>query len=136
VAGLAGPLAVLLDVGALHALHAEMILNVAAAHGKDPTAPERAAELLYLLGVHDSAADANTAVRTAIEPAHDNGDHPAHLARPLARTLSLGALRLGARRILRLIPGAGALIGAIANARETEEVAARAFRYYRKQTTR
>jgi hypothetical protein len=58
VAGLAGPLAVLLDAGALQALHAELILNIAAAHGKDPTAPERAAELLYLLGVHDTAADA------------------------------------------------------------------------------
>jgi EcsC protein family len=136
VAGLAGPLAVLLDAGALHALHAELILNIAAAHGKDPTAPERAAELLYLLGVHDTAADADTAVRSAIrpgdvEPAARAGD-PAKLGRPLARTLTLGVLRVGARRVLRLIPGAGALIGAIANARATDEMVTRALRHYRK----
>jgi hypothetical protein len=134
VAGLAGPLAVLLDAGALHALHAELILNIAAAHGKDPMAPERAAELLYLLGVHDSAADATTAVRSAIEPARSTapaGD-PTRLSRPLARTLTLSALRVGARRMLRLIPGAGAFIGAIANARATDEMVTRTLRYYRR----
>jgi hypothetical protein len=133
VAGLAGPLAVLLDAGALQALHAELILNIAAAYGRDPTAPERAAELLFLLGVHDTAADASTAVRSAIEPAEPTqraGD-PARLGRPLARTLTLGVLRVGARRVLRLIPGAGALIGAIANARATDEMVSRALRYYR-----
>jgi len=133
VAVLAGPLAVLLDAGALHALHAELILNIAAAHGKDPMAPERAAELLYLLGVHDSAADATTAVRSAIEPAQSTapaGD-PTRLSRPLARTLTLSALRVGARRMLRLIPGAGAFIGAIANARATDEMVTRTLRYYR-----
>jgi hypothetical protein len=134
VAGLAGPLAVLLDAGALHALHAELILNIAAAHGQDPTAPERAAELLYLLGVHDTAADATTAVRSAIEPAQPgaaSGD-PSRLSRPLARTLTLSVLRVSARRVFRLIPGAGAFIGAIANARATDEMVTRALRYYRR----
>jgi hypothetical protein len=133
VAGLAGPLAVLIDAGALHALHAQLILNIAAAHGKDPTAPERAAELLYLMGVHESAAAANTAVSSAIEPATGaagSGD-PSRLGRPLARTLTFGALRVGARRVLRLIPGAGAVIGAIANARATDEMVTRALRFYR-----
>jgi hypothetical protein len=134
VAGLAGPLAVLLDAGALHALHAELILNVAAAFGRDPTAPERAAELLFLQGVHDTAADADTAVRSAIEPADPaaRAGDPSRLGRPLARTLTLSVLRVGARRVLRLIPGAGALIGAVANARATDEMVTRALRYYRR----
>jgi hypothetical protein len=136
VAGLAGPLAVLLDAGALHALHAELILHIAAAHGKDPTAPERAAELLYLQGVHDTAAEADTAVQSAIRPGGEvepaRGGDPARLGRPLARPLSLSVLRIGASRVLRLIPGAGALIGAIANARATDEMVTRALRYYRK----
>jgi uncharacterized protein (DUF697 family) len=132
--GLAGPLAVLLDAGTLHALHADLILHIAAAHGEDPTAPERAAELLYLLGVHDSAAEARTAVSSAIEVSGGaaEGD-PSRLARPIVRTLAVGVLRLGARRMLRLIPGAGALIGAIANARATDEMVTRALRFYRKR---
>jgi nitroreductase len=134
IAGLAGTLAVLLDAGALHALHAELILNIAAAHGKDPTAPERAAELLFLQRVHDSAATASTAVTAAIEPAgapRDGAGGPTRLGRPLARSLTMGVLRVGARRVLRLIPGAGALIGAVANARATDEVATRALQFYR-----
>lgn len=132
MAGLAGPVAVLLDAGTLHALHADLILHVAAAYGRDPSAPERAAELLFLLGVHDTAAEASTAVSSAIEPAAEGatGD-PTRLGRPLARTLTVGVLRVGARRVLRLIPGAGALIGAVANARATEEMVTRALRFYR-----
>jgi hypothetical protein len=132
VAGLAGPVAVLIDAGTLHALHAELILHVAAAFGLDPTAPERAAELLFLQGVHDSPTEAREAVRAAVEP-HAGGSigDPTRLSRPLVRTLMLGALRVGARRAMRLVPGAGAVIGAIANARATEEVAMRALRFYR-----
>jgi hypothetical protein len=133
VASFAGPLAVLIDAGALNALHAELILNIAAAHGKDPTAPERAAELLYLMGVYDSTAAANTAVSSAIEPAAQSTSNgaPARLGRPLARTLTLSALRVGAGRVLRLIPGAGAVIGAVANARATDQMVTRAMRFYR-----
>jgi hypothetical protein len=131
VAGLAGTIAVLLDASTLHTLHADLILHVAAAYGHDPTAPERAAELLYLLGVHDSAAEASTAVSSAIEPASAVQGDPTRLGRPLVRTLTVGVLRVGARRVLRLIPGAGALIGAVANARATDEVMTRALRFYR-----
>jgi hypothetical protein len=134
VAGLAGPLAVLLDEGTLQALHAELILHLAAAHGKDPTAPERAAELLYLLGVHDSTTEASTAVSSAIERASDVPGDPGRLRRPLVRILAMGVLRVGARRVLRLIPGAGALIGAVTNARATDDLVTRALRYYRTRT--
>jgi hypothetical protein len=133
LAGLGGPIAVMLDAGALNALHAELILNIAAAHGKDPTAPERAAELLYLQGVHDSAADAGAAVRAAVEPlgAGAAAVDPTRLGRPLARTLTFGVLRVGAQRLLRMVPGAGALVGAVANARATSDVVTRALRFYR-----
>jgi hypothetical protein len=142
VSGLAGPFAVLVDVGTLHALHAELILHVAAAFGHDPTAPERAAELLYLQGLHDSTDEADAAVHAALasddaasdDPpggADEPTGSPVRLGRPLARSLTTGALRVGARRVLRLVPGAGAVIGAIANARATDEVAARAVRFYR-----
>ncbi|WP_203905730.1 EcsC family protein [Virgisporangium aliadipatigenens] len=140
VSGLAGPVAVLLDSGALNALHAELILHIAAAFGLDPTAPERAAEILYLQRVHDDLTDAKAAVhaatRTATGPGTElaawlTGPDPVRLSKPLARVLGFGLLRVGARRLLGLVPGAGAFIGAIANARATDELAGRALRFYR-----
>jgi hypothetical protein len=133
IAGLAGPMAVVVDVASLQALHAELILHIAAAHGLDPTAPERAAELLYLQGVHESADEAHAAVEATITPAKEAATlvDPTRLSRPIARTLGLGVLRVGARRVMQMVPGAGAVIGAIANARATSDLANRALRFYR-----
>jgi len=40
-------------------------------------------------------------------------------------------IRVGARRIVQMVPGAGAVIGAIANARATGDLASRALHFYR-----
>jgi hypothetical protein len=134
VSGLVGPVAVLIDASTLGVLHAQLILNIAAAHGLDPAAPERAAELLYLQEVHDDVGTARAALETATDPEREpTMPDPARYARPLVRTVGLGALRVGARRLVQFIPGAGAVIGALANARATEEVANRALRFYRQR---
>jgi hypothetical protein len=126
-------MAVLVDAATLQALHAELILHLAAAHGLDPTAPERAAELLYLQGVHESADEAQSAVEATIMAAKDAATRvdPTRLSRPLGKTLGLGVLRVGARRVMQMVPGAGAVIGAIANARATSDLANRALHFYR-----
>jgi hypothetical protein len=148
VAGLAGPLAVLADAGALNITHVRLILHVAAAYGMDPGSPERAAEILVLQGIHPDVAAARAMLQAAdSEGDPRNGNHstqgstverhagkvsdPSRLATPLARTIGMAAVRIGVRRALRVVPGAGALVGAAANVRSTEAVADRAIRYYR-----
>jgi uncharacterized protein (DUF697 family) len=152
VTGLAGPLAVLADAGALNIIHARLILHIAAAYGMDPGSPERAAEILVLQGIHSDVTAARATLQAADgEGDPHNGNHsaqgstverhsgaapdPRRLATPLARTIGMAAVRIGVRRALRVVPGAGALVGAAANVRSTEAVAERAIRYYRSPRT-
>jgi EcsC protein family len=148
-AGLLGPLAVLADVTALHIVHTRLILHIAAAYGLDPSDPERATELLVLQGVHPTMKAARASLQAAqalafptptrtttstVELAGPrNGAPPMSdgLSKPLLRTVGAAAVRIGVRRVLRTIPGAGALVGAAANVRSTEAVARRAIRFYR-----
>lgn len=131
VTGLIGPVAVLVDVGTLDVLHAELILNIAAAFGFDPRSPERAAELLMIQGVYDSVEEARTALAEIARPAEERTGGLGRLNRPFARAVRASVLRLGARRLLSLVPGVGAVIGAITNTNATQDVATRALRFYR-----
>ncbi|GIH13059.1 hypothetical protein [Rugosimonospora africana] len=105
-------------------LQARLVLHIAAAYGRDPSAPERAAELLVLLRVHDDLATARDALATA----RDNG---VPLRRPAHRLLSGGARGAGRRLAARLIPGAGVLIDLLVNDASIEAVTRRAISYYR-----
>src|SRR5439155_12593417 len=103
---------------------ARLVLQIAAAYGRDPSA----AELLVLMGVHPDA-DAAAAALAQVQR-HDD-DPPRRLIGPLARVLGREVLKVGAvRRAARLLPGAGAVVAAFVDARGTERLAARAVRYY------
>jgi hypothetical protein len=131
VSGLAGTFAVLADTVGLYSRQAELVLQIAAAHGHDPQVPDRAADLLVLLGVH---ADLPAARQALVDATNDDGDDsPVRLTRPAGRALAAGAVRLGVKRLFRFVPGIGALVGAVTNVRLTQELAVRAARYYEKK---
>ena len=65
VSGAAGLPGAVVDVGVLAWTQARMVLHVAAAYGKDPTAAERATDLLVLQRVHKVAETARTALGVA-----------------------------------------------------------------------
>jgi hypothetical protein len=139
ITGLAGALTVLVDVAALAWTQASLVLHVAAAYGRDPADPQRAAELLVLWQVHPSVE----AGRLAVDAAHDPQAHPRtnpqspaqpliRLARPAYRLARTGVLPVSVvQRAARLVPGAGAVVGALADARSVERLAARAVQFYR-----
>ncbi len=116
-------------------VQAALVLRVAAAHGVDPTDPERAIDLLVLLRLHSSRESARAALDAAVGE-HGGGLLRAHplegiwrLATPLAaRVGGWAALRTAAR----LLPGAAILVAALTDAAATDLLAARAIAYYRK----
>ncbi|HLL66965.1 MAG TPA: EcsC family protein [Micromonosporaceae bacterium] len=141
VAGFAGPLGMLVDTGTQNWSNARLVLHLAAAYGLDPTARDRAADLLVLQGVHrdvstaQSAIDAAASNESAAGPPGRRAARGTALARfnePLTGVLWAGVVRAGAASVAsRLIPGAGMLVGALADSRSVERVAVRARQYYR-----
>jgi hypothetical protein len=141
LAGATGSLSALAGAGAW--LQAELLLHVAAAYGRDPVDPERAADLLVLLRVHPGHADARRALNAARQPAGqpaDNGvstpsraderrlAHAARLARPLATQL---AGWVAARTVSRLLPGSAVLAAGLASRAAVQGATARAVAFYR-----
>ncbi len=122
------------DLVALIWIQSRMVFYIAAAHGYDPTHPMRPAELLALLDLYPTPAEARAAldgmgkrlVQVAAERAlHSRNDHGLHLR--LARYL---ARRLVRRYAGRLIPLIGAPIGALQNGGVTKDLGRRALAYY------
>jgi hypothetical protein len=122
------------DLVALLWIQSRMVFYIAAAHGYDPTHPMRPAELLALLDLYATPADARAALdgvgkhlaQVAAERALDSrDDHGLHLK--LARYL---AKRTARRYAGRLIPLIGAPIGALQNAGATKDLGRRALAYY------
>jgi hypothetical protein len=149
MAGLVGPLAVLAEAVGLAWLQARLLLDVSAAYGRDPAEPERAAELLALQRVHpdlDSARAALAAARRVAEhgPAEhgaaehgaaDEGQQAPRLTVQVVRAVGGVLLKMSAAgRTARIVPGAGAALTAVLDARSTERLAARASRFYRSQS--
>jgi hypothetical protein len=137
VTGVSAPVAGL--VGLAWA-QARMVLQVAAAYGKDPTDPERAVDLLVLTHVHPSEETARAALATAEQEA-TTARVPSlndargmveealwRLAAPLSTRTGGWALR---RLAARLLPGAGLLLAVSAATARTERLAARAISHYR-----
>jgi hypothetical protein len=138
-AGMAGSFAVLLESAGLGWLQARLVLHLAASYGHDPADPVRASELLVLQRVHSSLATAQAAldavrhgVRNAPVRKAAPGILTSRLATPVGRALGMSAARAGvARSLARVVPGGGAVVGALTGARSTERLAVRATRYYR-----
>lgn len=121
------------DLVALLWIQSRMVFYIAAAHGYDPTHPMRPAELLALLDLYPTPAEARSALdglgkrlaQVAAERALRSDDRGLHLK--LARYL---AKRLTRHYAGRLVPLIGAPIGALQNAGATKDLGRRALAYY------
>ncbi|MEJ3742288.1 hypothetical protein WEI85_03190 [Actinomycetes bacterium KLBMP 9797] len=131
VSGLFAPLA---ELAATSWTQAALVLHLAAAYGHDPTARERAVDLLVLTRVHPTPEAASAALATAEESEPD--DQPAwraaealwRVAAPLASQTS-GWLAL--RLVARALPGARAVVAGAGGVAVAERLAGRARALYR-----
>jgi hypothetical protein len=139
IAGFTGPVGMLIDTGAQTWHSARLALHVAAAYGLDPTARERAAELLVLHDLHTTVQAAQAAIDAAEGGGGDPPSRPAARSALAARLSGPAVAAIGPRIAWagvvgvarRLIPGVGVLVGALADVRGLERTAVRARRYYR-----
>jgi hypothetical protein len=128
VSAAANPVA---EIAGLVWTQARLVLHVAAAYGRDPTDPERAAELLALMRVHPNEEIARAALAAATHGDHDDplaGGAGWRLAQLLAGPLGGRGLR---RLAGRLAPGLGLAVGALVNGGAMERLGRRATEYYR-----
>ncbi|WP_433551976.1 hypothetical protein ACQP08_31900 [Micromonospora zamorensis] len=134
-AALAGFFAPLAELTSVLWTHANLVLHLAAAYGRDPAHPDRAVELLVLTQVHPDAASAEAALaaaQAAADPVEGAWPRAAEAAWRLAAPLTAQAggwvaLRLAAR----LLPGAAVLAAALGDAAAADRLASRAVAVYR-----
>jgi uncharacterized protein (DUF697 family) len=139
VSGAAGLPGAVLDVGVLAWTQARMVLHVAAAHGADPTAPERATDLLVLQKVHKVAETARIALGVAAGRERASRLFTGASNRPLTKVfISLGVklaqmagVRAARKMFAKVIPGAGVILGFWVNSAATKELARRAQAHFR-----
>ncbi|MEV5691530.1 hypothetical protein [Micromonospora globbae] len=134
-AALAGVLAPLAELAAVLWTQANLVLHLAAAYGRDPAHPDRAAELLVLTQVHPDGSSARTALEAARAldgPREAPWPRAAEAAWRLAAPLAAQAGGwLALRLASRLLPGAAVLAAAAGDAAAAERLAARAITAYR-----
>ncbi|MEU7674685.1 hypothetical protein AB0C42_07735 [Micromonospora taraxaci] len=134
-AALAGFFAPLAELTSVLWTHANLVLHLAAAYGKDPAHPDRAVELLVLTQVHPDAASAEAALVAAQEagdPVEGGWPRAAEAAWRLAAPLTAQAGGWVALRLVaRLLPGAAMLAAALGDAAAADRLAARAVAVYR-----
>ncbi|KAB1941661.1 hypothetical protein F8271_13990, partial [Micromonospora sp. ALFpr18c] len=134
-AALAGLFAPLAELASVLWTHSNLVLHLAAAYGRDPAHPDRAAELLVLTRVHpdpESARAALAAARAADDPVEGAWPRAAEAAWRLAAPLTAQAGGwLALRLASRLLPGAAVLAAALGDAAAADRLAARAVAAYR-----
>lgn len=134
-AALAGFFAPLAELTSVLWTHANLVLHLAAAYGKDPAHPDRAVELLVLTQVHPDATSAEAALAAAQEagdPVEGGWPRAAEAAWRLAAPLTAQAGGWVALRLVaRLLPGAAMLAAALGDAAAADRLAARAVAVYR-----
>jgi hypothetical protein len=131
VAGSYAPIALL---GAAAFTHAELALHVAAAYGLDPTARERAADLLVLTRVHPSREDAEAALAEAEQHSYENTgltDATWRLGRMIATQIGGWA---AVRGVNHFFPGTSLLAATLTSRGAARAMAARATYFYRGQS--
>lgn len=139
VSGAAGLPGAVVDVGVLAWTQSRMVLHIAAAYGVDPTAAERATDLLVLQRVHKLAESARTALGVAAGRERagalfaDSSDAP--IGRVMVRLgmklAQMAGLRAARRIFAKVIPGASVVLGTWANSAATTELARRSRELYR-----
>ena len=138
VSGATGLPGAVLDVGVLAWTQSRMVLHVAAAYGHDPSAAERATDLLVLQRVHKVAESARLALGVAAGRERATRMFAGATARPLtgvmvrlsAKLAQMAGVRAAKRMFAKMIPGAGIAFGTWANAAAIKELAVRARERY------
>lgn len=136
--GVGGFLTAVPDVVAMAWILARDVIFVAAAYGHDPTDPRRAAEMLVIGEIYDSIEAAQAGLdkqgeRLAVALARSQADK---IMSGSERSLSGRLARYAAKRTVkrfggRMVPGLGAVLGAIDNAKSAKRVGQRAIEFYR-----
>jgi uncharacterized protein (DUF697 family) len=132
VTGMGGLATVLPDLLALAWIQSRMVLFIAAAYGKDPVDPRRAAELLVVQEMYDEVEEAQAALDGAGRPlavalAQKRLARDRDLVRRLAR---MAGTRAAERLAGRAIPGVASVVNAVGNEADTRALARRAMRFY------
>ena len=138
VSGAAGLPGAVVDVGVLAWTQSRMVLHIAAAYGKDPTADERATELLVLQKVHKVAETARTALGVAAGRERASALFSGQSGAPVSRVMfqlgvklaQMAGLRAARRMFAKVIPGAAVVLGTWANSSATTDLARRARELY------
>jgi hypothetical protein len=140
VAGATGLPGAVLDVGVLAWTQCRMVLHVAAAYGADPTAPERATELLVLQRVHKVAETARVALGVAAGRERASRLFADAAGRPITGMVKLGVklaqmagVHAARRMFAKIVPGASIVLGTWVNSAATKDLAGRTRQLYRER---
>ena len=131
VSGATGLPAAVLDVGVLAWTQSRMVLHIAAAYGLDPSAPERAVDLLVLHRVHKGTESARTALGVAAGRDRASRLFTEVCDRPLTGVMMKLGYRLGQMAGLHAARRVFAKRAAWVNSAATKELAARAHARFR-----
>ena len=138
VSGATGLPGAVVDVGVLAWTQARMVLHVAAAYGIDPTAAERATDLLVLQRVHKAAEAARLALGVAAGRERASRLFATSTGRPLSGVMvklgvklaQMAGVRAAQRIFAKAIPGAAMVLGTWANSSATKDLARRTTELY------
>jgi EcsC protein family len=138
VSGATGLPGAVVDVGVLAWTQARMVLHVAAAYGLDPTAPERATDLLVLQRVHKVAETARVALGVAAGRERASRLFAQATVRPLTavfmrlgiKLAQMAGIRAAKRMFAKIVPGAAVILGTWVNSAATKDLAKRARELY------
>jgi hypothetical protein len=132
--GIGGFLTVAPDIVLLAWIQSRLVFFTAAAYGFDPRDPMRPAELLVLRDLYPDPETARRALdgigKTVAEAYVGSKFDRAREQAVLSRLLRFTGKRVAVSATRRLIPGVAIAFNAIANERETRELADRAARFY------
>jgi hypothetical protein len=139
VSGATGLPGAVIDVGVLAWTQARMVLHIAAAYGLDPTAQERATDLLVLQRVHKIAETARLALGVAAGRERAARLFDASAVRPLSGVMmklglklaQMAGIRAAKRMFAKVVPGASVILGTWVNSAATKDLARRAREHYR-----
>jgi hypothetical protein len=140
VSGATGLPGAVLDVGVLAWTQARMTLHIAAAYGLDPTASDRATDLLVLQKVHKVAETARLALGVAAGRERASRLFTDGAGRPMSgvmfklglRLAQMAGVRAARRMFAKVIPGAAVILGTWVNSAATKDLANRARELYRR----
>jgi len=139
VSGATGLPGAVLDVGVLAWTQSRMVLHIAAAYGQDPTAVERATDLLVLQRVHKLASSARLALGVAAGRERASRLFAGAPGRPLSSVMvtlagklaQMAGVRAAKRIFAKVVPGAAIVLGTWANSTATRDLADRTREMYR-----